>query len=539
MKYLRIFMVLAFMCGSLGISGSSSAGTEPSPFITLEILNDPNVMGDIVLTQGDLVEVGFVVDPAGGLSPSDKIRLVRKDDGEIVSIKRRGNSLEGTVSLRVWNKRALGELEVQYVHFGEILGTPVPPIFVVTDAVMADLLLRVALLEESGGSGVPGPPGPPGSEGLQGEPGPKGPQGDPGLQGEVGPMGPQGPKGDTGDLGPQGEVGPEGEQGPQGEIGPQGPPGPSYEGMAEKVAAIIELICDDGNDCTKESLDMATRQCANLWPDCIDDDGCCPPECDNDIDNDCDVVWPECLISISDGVCPPGCSFESDLDCCFENHELCDGLDNNCNDEIDEACSNPNSIELTGSGEFIIPEGVRMIMVELWGAGGGGGGACGAPLGFFNEYGGGGGGSGGYSRLTIIVDPGDHYSYNIGIGGNGGLGENANDGRPGDYGESSYFSGPHGNIFADGGEGGFGARYNNLPGSGGDGGNGHSIDGNDGSSGSECEFGDVDSGGNGGIPVVGLVDGSTGGGGGQGGNGCDETDLNGYRGADGLGIVWW
>ncbi len=160
MKPLRLALVCTVVAALSVLPTSLLAGTEPSPFedfIELEILNEANDAGQIVLVQGDSVEVSFIVAQGVGLSPSDKIVLMRSDDGRVVSIKRRGNSLEGTVSLRAWRKVALGELVVRYFHDGQTVKETVPPIFVVADETIADLLLRVATLEETGG--VPGPPG--------------------------------------------------------------------------------------------------------------------------------------------------------------------------------------------------------------------------------------------------------------------------------------------------------------------------------------------------------------------------------------------
>lgn len=55
---------------------------------------------------------------------------------------------------------------------------------------------------------------------------------------------------------------------------------------------------------------------------------------------------------------------------------------------------------------WTVPAGVTEILVELWGAGGGGGT-------------GGGGGAGGFVQALISVTPGEIYTFNLGVGGNG------------------------------------------------------------------------------------------------------------------------
>ena len=68
-----------------------------------------------------------------------------------------------------------------------------------------------------------------------------------------------------------------------------------------------------------------------------------------------------------------------------------------------------------GSETFIVPTGVTSITVSVWGAGGGGGG-CNS-----SGDGGSGGGGGGATTRVIAVTPGDTFTYNVGIGGAGGL----------------------------------------------------------------------------------------------------------------------
>jgi hypothetical protein len=79
----------------------------------------------------------------------------------------------------------------------------------------------------------------------------------------------------------------------------------------------------------------------------------------------------------------------------------------------------------SGSGTFIVPQGVtRLIVTGSGGGGGGGGGLMRSGPGAVNRvHGGGEGGSGGHSSTEIIqVTPGQSISYIVGSGGGGGAG---------------------------------------------------------------------------------------------------------------------
>ena len=111
--------------------------------------------------------------------------------------------------------------------------------------------------------------------------------------------------------------------------------------------------CDDGDECTEDSCVEGT--CFHeLVPDC------CIPEveiCDGK-DNNCDGVADEGDVCVVEGcpvdpeVCDDGdpctfdycmegtCIHEPDPGCCINQLEICDGLDNNCNDLVDEGFAN-------------------------------------------------------------------------------------------------------------------------------------------------------------------------------------------------------
>ncbi|SMD45726.1 hypothetical protein SAMN00777080_4388 [Aquiflexum balticum DSM 16537] len=75
-------------------------------------------------------------------------------------------------------------------------------------------------------------------------------------------------------------------------------------------------------------------------------------------------------------------------------------------------CDPIGPITTTGSGEFIVPDGVTSITVEVWGAGGRGGSRTAGS----NAYGGGGGGA--YSQSTFSVTSGQSFNYSVGAGSN-------------------------------------------------------------------------------------------------------------------------
>lgn len=69
----------------------------------------------------------------------------------------------------------------------------------------------------------------------------------------------------------------------------------------------------------------------------------------------------------------------------------------------------------TGSGNFVIPQGVTRVKVRVVGGGGGAAGGGGS-----NNFVGGGGAAGGYAEKFIDVVPGDTFLVTIGSGGGGG-----------------------------------------------------------------------------------------------------------------------
>jgi len=119
-----------------------------------------------------------------------------------------------------------------------------------------------------------------------------------------------------------------------------------------------------------------------------------------------------------------------------------------------------------GTFTWTVPQGVKKICVELWGAGGGKGGNGGAyslyTLGgpVYSSGGiGGNGGRGGYNKVFINVIEGQVYSINVGAAGiTGNGGNNGNENTPGTQGTSGGNGGESSinNFFASGGTGGQG-----------------------------------------------------------------------------------
>jgi len=178
-----------------------------------------------------------------------------------------------------------------------------------------------------------------GPQGPAGEQGAIGPQGPRGSQGLAGPPGPQGPKGDRGEEGPQGSAGQKGDIGDGGPQGPQGLPGPAGAegapglGCTEIKAALCDYIYNK-----EDELPGVCMICGNGEQEYTE-------ECDDGNLLSGDGCSPHCMIeSFFEDY--DGDGFTSDVDCDDEDptinpgaDELCDALDNDCDQEIDETFS--------------------------------------------------------------------------------------------------------------------------------------------------------------------------------------------------------
>ncbi|MEO8681880.1 MAG: MopE-related protein [Vicinamibacterales bacterium] len=232
----------------------------------------------------------------------------------------------------------------------------------------------------TGPTGAQGPAGVKGATGLQGPPGPIGPQGVAGQAGAAGSAGPKGDKGDKGDPGTDGGQGSAGVSAPSGAIagqlascapntnftgylvhipgrafsaftGPSGAfqidnlPAGTYDLKVEYTGvsvSIPQVIVTDTLVTLPDPVQVGT--CA---PACVPTGA---EVCDG-IDNNCDGQVDEgnpggglaCLTG-QQGVCAEGASVcqAGLLTCAASNQptaEVCgDGIDNNCNGQIDESC---------------------------------------------------------------------------------------------------------------------------------------------------------------------------------------------------------
>ncbi|MDJ0806832.1 MAG: hypothetical protein QNJ78_08355 [Gammaproteobacteria bacterium] len=228
-----------------------------------------------------------------------------------------------------------------------------------------------------------------------------------------------------------------------------------------------------------------------------------------------------------------------------------DGIDNDCDNLIDDACTLiSNGAELGAGGHsFSIPSEVTHINIAIWGSGGGGQGGAAASIDFTTyASSGAGGGAGGLSVVNNYpVGDASEISVGVGHGAFGGPG-----GVSGNLGQSGYDGQqsivrlghplfPSLIVTAGGGQGGHGA--------GGGGGIGN-IAGMDGANGTESitciSYSGSVSGGAGGpastyeIPELMMT--YSAGGGGDGGTAYCELGIapeTGSSGEDGKAVIWW
>ena len=192
-------------------------------------------------------------------------------------------------------------------------------------------------------------------------------------------------------------------------------------------------------------------------------------------------------------------------------------------------CGDVNNQSWTANGNWTIPTGALMVIVETYGGGGGGGGGAGASNLTTSHSGGGGGGGGAYVHGTFsgvsLGTPGSTIiPITVGTAGTGGNGAANASGVAGGPGGMSCFGTVSGcasgvvYIKSYGGGGGAPGSVTNATGAGGGGGGGSLAQGNNSASGT---------GGVGGAPLAGPVNTANSGGGGGGGATSLGTAVNG------------
>lgn len=224
----------------------------------------------------------------------------------------------------------------------------------------------------------------------------------------------------------------------------------------------------------------------------------------------------------AEAACQPGAPLSS-------TDATLDGVDDDCDGQVDEDACKPTSI-VHGAGSFMIapPAHCTTMTVELWG---GGGAAGDAQAGYWLNVTGGRGGAGGYARRVVTVSASSLVRLYVGGGGVGC-------GMPGVGGLAAHSGGAGGTTRAQNGSNGQdGSLTGGAGGSSSNGGNGGrgSLGGGGGGAGDDPGFAPHGSAGGGGAASVLTVDTVTviaGGGGGGGGAGSDVATA-GFSGGNG------
>lgn len=138
LKQVWLRFVLLGCVGMLVFVGACGSAAQPGggPLAVLEVLNAiPPGAAEVIVVQGERVEVQFVFDSTADTSLLDSIQLRRLDDGSPVSQRLRGDRLSGVVLLNTDSDDALGRLEVVCVRVhGTVLAVAEEQVLVVERA---------------------------------------------------------------------------------------------------------------------------------------------------------------------------------------------------------------------------------------------------------------------------------------------------------------------------------------------------------------------------------------------------------------------
>jgi hypothetical protein len=188
------------------------------------------------------------------------------------------------------------------------------------------------------------------------------PKGDTGATGAQGPVGPMGPKGDTGAAGTNGVDGKDGAQGPKGDTGAAGTCScaisqEDFDALEARIAALeTPPVCDDGRCTGTETYETCPEDCPAPCnpPYKVCSDICINPttnrlhcgSCENACVGTDMCIGGQCVPEVlcGDNYCDPktenpyNCPEDCGSPCVQTNggFEICDGLDNDCNEFIDD-----------------------------------------------------------------------------------------------------------------------------------------------------------------------------------------------------------
>ena len=154
------------------------------------------------------------------------------------------------------------------------------------------------------------------------------------------------------------------------------------DGDPDVNPAALEVSCDGlDNDCNPETADTedVDEDGVDACEDCADDDPDRSPELTeitcNDLDDDCDESTPDGPDGDQDGVSVCEDCNDGNDQVFPGNEEVCDGIDNNCNDQVDETCLDYTGgwdvtpaltyqcADFTGTGFYLVNVDLRRLNV--------------------------------------------------------------------------------------------------------------------------------------------------------------------------------